>query len=187
MSTKTLTINGQTYTEATEADVKNLGGKIFTVGDGMKEGDKLTFDVNVNVFKTSGTIAGVNREWLAIPCEVERAGKKINSVISISVLTGSGFAVPNPESGTQKNIPFNKFIQDALTGKNEGKEKIDAILTTLKGKSFTVRRVDFHNPKEWIETTEKKENGDFRKTPKLTTIGDKMVILTNSRTVSQLV
>lgn len=185
---KTLTIGNQVYTEANQNEKDNLGNKIFTAGDGMKEGDKVTFAPDVKVFRTSGKMPdGVIREWLAIPCSVERNGKKIESVVSISTLTGSAYTVPNPESGTQKNVPFNKFIQDVLTGLNKGSEKVDAILNELKGKSFSIRRTDFHNPKEWVDTTEKKEDGTFRKTPKLSMIGDKMVILTNSRTVSQLI
>lgn len=188
----TLTINGKTYNEATSAQIDTLGSKIFSANDGMKEGDKITFDAEVKPLHTNGIIAGVNREWLVFPCDIQRGGTKLQGVISVSTLTGSAYANVNPESGTQKNEPFNRFAIDAISGKTTGEEKINALVSVLAGKSFTIRRTTFHNPKEFVPVMENgkevlKDDGSKRMTPKTLVIGDKLVIFTNPRTVSQLV
>ena len=190
----TLTINGQIYNEASETQINALGSKIFSANDGMKEGDKITFDAKVKPMHTSGKIGDTNREWLVFPCKVKRDsnGTEFDGVISVSTLTGSAYTNVNPESGTQKNEPFNRFAVDAITGKTDGKDKISALLSALAGKSFTIRRSTFHNPKEFVPVMENgkevlKADGSKRMTPKTSVIGDKLVILTNPRTVSQLV
>ena len=187
----TLTINGQVYNEASETQINALGSKIFSANDGMKEGDKITFDAKVKPMHTSDSS---NREWLVFPCKVKRDsnGTEFDGVISVSTLTGSAYTTVNPESGTQKNEPFNRFAIDAITGKTEGKDKISALLSAIAGKSFTIRRSTFHNPKEFVPLMENgkevlKADGSKRMTPKTSIIGDKLVILTNPRTVSQLV
>lgn len=188
----TLTINGQVYNEANESQINALGSKIFSASDGMKEGDKITFDAKVKAMHTSGKIGDINREWLVFPCKVNRNGIEFDGVISVSTLTGSAYTSVNPESGTQKNEPFNRFAVDAITGKTEGKDKISALVNSIAGKSFTIRRATFHNPKEFVPVMENdkevlKADGSKRMTPKTSVIGDKLVILTNPRTVSQLI
>ena len=189
---ETLTINGQVYSEANETQVNTLGSKIFSPNDGMKEGDKITFGAKVKAMHTSGKIGDTNREWLVFPCKVNRNGIESDGVISVSTLTGSAYTVVNPESGTQKNEPFNRFAVDAIMGKTEGKDKISALILAIAGKTFTVRRTTFHNPKEFVPVMENnkevlKADGSKRMQPKTSIVGDKLVILTNPRTVSQLV
>ena len=192
----TLTINGQVYTKATAEQIKTFTDKLFVPSDGMKEGDKITFTDNLEMFNTSGKMpSGEVQNWNVFPCEILRNGEKLQGVISTSTLLNSGFVTANPENGTQKNVPFNTFAVDAITGKKK-EEIVNILINLLKGKTFTIRRATFHQPTDWVDkkvlkngelVVDLKENGKPRKTPFVKEIGGIEKIPTSPKTVSQLV
>lgn len=183
MATKKISINGVEYTEATTDQLKKLGDeKVFVSSDGLKQEDKITFAPDCFFIPMNAIIGGKMREWLALPISILRNGETLQGTISLSMLTGSGYAMPNPEKGLEKNEPFNRMIVEAIKSNN----KTNDILSFVKGKTFSINRVDFYQPEKWIETTEKKENGNFKMQPATAIIGEKLKILTTRKTVSQL-
>lgn len=169
---KKIKINGVEHEPATAEQLANLVAKTAVFNSEtmpLLQGDTVKFlsaDVFAKQFQST--------DYATYAAEVTRNGETLQGFISQSALQAMNLTTQNPIVGTEK---FEQVNQQ-FSGLNcvELGEKIN-------GKTFSITKLSGNRVADWIDGTEKKANGSFRKVPKtaLDTVNGKPYICTKTK------
>ena len=156
MSKKIMLPNGKEVQTATPEQLAKLDAKSNNFDSDitvLQSGDVVKFNGDIVPMVYSGVDFGV------LVCDVSRDGATFKGLVSQSSLQAMALTKPNPEIGTEKFMQINPQFANF--------RKISELAANVKDKQFSVAKTEnLFRVADWIDSTEKKADGKFKKTAK---------------------